>query len=481
MGADEKRLAGAKVAWLGVALVLAAILLVNPIGYSGGGRDDTRYLDAALCWVASDAVCLPGNHWETRWPAIAPLAAAVGVGGLNRLAVSLGALASYLTALLLVGWLGRLWFTPRTGAIAAALFASAPATAILALRPNVDMVELSAQLGAIGLATLAIRRRSRGHAVAAGISAALALAARDTSLLLAGLGAAAWWLWAPNCRKLLLWAATGFLGVAGAEMVAYWLASGDPLLRFKLALAHGSVPSSELAAWVDTSRSPILNPEFIAGWKRPMGIEIWWPIDPWLNLLANPQIGPWLITAPLAVIAARESIRPQEKRILERIGLGAAVMALAIVYALAIDPKTRAFLLPLAGACIALGWAVSRLLAERRHAFAWTIFGSLLGLGLVAMSQYDNIRPLERAAGDWIRRYPGLIETDAQTRATLILVEGSAQIPLAPAGRPMRMLIQGDECRTALRRSLAAGRIALVDEAGLHDKSSLCLVRYRKD
>ena len=60
-GRDEKRLADARVAWLVLALVLAAILLVNPIGYSGGGRDDTRYLDAALCWVASDAVCLPSN------------------------------------------------------------------------------------------------------------------------------------------------------------------------------------------------------------------------------------------------------------------------------------------------------------------------------------------------------------------------------------------------------------------------------------
>jgi len=38
-------------AWLAVALVVLLVLLVNPVGYSGGGRDDTRYVDAALCWV----------------------------------------------------------------------------------------------------------------------------------------------------------------------------------------------------------------------------------------------------------------------------------------------------------------------------------------------------------------------------------------------------------------------------------------------
>src|SRR6188472_870872 len=100
-------------AWLAVALVVLLVLLINPVGYSGGGRDDTRYLEAARCWVEAGRVCLPHDHWMTRWPAIAPLASAVSLGGLNRTAVGLGTLPSFVLAVALVGWLGRLWFSRK--------------------------------------------------------------------------------------------------------------------------------------------------------------------------------------------------------------------------------------------------------------------------------------------------------------------------------------------------------------------------------
>ena len=466
-------------AWLAVALVVMLVLLVNPVGFSGGGRDDTRYVDAALCWVEAGRACIPHDHWTTRWPAIAPLAGAIGLGGLNRAAVGIGTLPSYLLAIVLAGWLGHLWFSRRVGLIAAGLFAAVPAVSIHALRPNVDMIELAAQLAALGLATLAVRSRSAGYAAAAGACAGLAVLSRDTSLVFAGLGVAAWFLFIPRERKLIPWAIAGFAGVIGAEMLAYALATGDPLLRFKLALAHGRVPSSELATWVDTSRSPILNPEFIAGWKRTLGIEVWWPIDPWLNLFASPQIGPWLLTAPLGVLLVRETIQTEEKRALVLIGLGAAVLALALVYVLAIDPKNRAFLLPLTAACLALGWAIDRLVTRGRQAFALILASGLLTLGVYAASQDEDIRPLEEAAGKWLGRYPGQIETDIQTRGTLVLVPGVRELPLAQSGRPLAMTIRDRECWSALARSIGSGRISLEASVELKDKSSLCLVRYR--
>jgi len=464
--------------WLAVALVALLVLLVNPVGYSGGGRDDTRYLDAALCWVETGRVCIPHDHWTTRWPAIAPLAGAISLGGLNRPSVGIGTLPSYVLAIVLVGWLGRLWFSRRAGLIAAGLFAVVPAVAIHALRPNVDMVELAAQLAALGLATLAIRSRSAGIAVASGACAGLAVLSRDTSFLFAGLGIAAWFLIAPRERKLIPWAMIGFASVIVAEMLVYAAATGDPLLRFKLALAHGSVPSTELASWVDTTRSPILNPQFIAGWKMTLGIKIWWPIDPWLNLLANPQIGPWLLTAPLGALVARDSMSIVEKQKLVRIGLGSVLIALAIVYVLAIDPKTRAFLLPLSGATLVLGWAISRIADAGRIGFALTLLGSLMALGIYALSSYQQTQPLERAADVFMRTYPGQIELDAQAKGTLMLVPGVIAAPVAPAGRPLRMTIQNEACRVALVRSLSSGRISLEGEAVLDDHSSLCLVRY---
>lgn len=479
MGQGDAGIFEGRSAWLVVVAAVTLVLLVNPVGYAGGGRDDTRYLFAAMCWVEQGGVCRPTDHWTTRWPAIAPLAAAVGLGGATRTAVSLGTFPAYLIAVLLVGWLGRLWFSRAAGIVGAALFAVAPAVSLMALRPNVDMVELATQLAALGLGTLAIRGRSPGMALAAGVCAGLAVAARDTSFLFAGLGAAFWWLLAPEARNRLWVAVSGFLLVIGTEMLLYWVTAGDPLLRFRLALAHGSVPSTELAAWVDTSRSPILNPQFIAGWKRPLGIELWWPIDPWLNLLANPQIGPWLMTGPLAAYLVRTESTPEEKRRLKRIGIGAVLLALAIVYGLAIDPKTRAFLLPLAAASVALGYAVARLWERDRRPFAGVLFTALLFLGLFALSQYDNIRPLEREALRYLQDHPGQIELDPQTRGTLALVPGALDSPLAPAGKPLRLTIQTISCEHALAKPIAAGRITLERGIAINDGSALCLVRYR--
>ena len=48
--------------------------------------------------------------------------------------------------------------------------------------------------------------------------------------MFAGLGVAAWFLFISRERKLIPWAIVGFAGVIGAEMLAYALATGDPLL-----------------------------------------------------------------------------------------------------------------------------------------------------------------------------------------------------------------------------------------------------------
>jgi hypothetical protein len=159
--------------------------------------------------------------------------------------------------------------------------------------------------------------------------------------------------------------------------------------------------------------------------------------------------------------------------------LGAVILSLAIVYVLAIDPKSRAFLLPLSAACLALGWALDRLIAQRRQAFALILASGLIAFGWYVSSRDEDIRPLERAARDWLSRYPGMIETDIQSRGTLVLVPGVREMPLAPSGRPLAMTIRDRECRDSLARSITSGRILLESSVELRDKSTICLVRYR--
>ena len=69
-----------------ICATFIALLLVNPIGYIGGGWDDWQYLDASRCW-AQQGSCLPRAHWESRWSVFVPIAAIVSLLGKSRMAV----------------------------------------------------------------------------------------------------------------------------------------------------------------------------------------------------------------------------------------------------------------------------------------------------------------------------------------------------------------------------------------------------------
>ena len=104
--------------WLAVAMLALVYLLIHPIGFTGGGADDSRYLDAARCWAAEGAMCQPDNHWASRWPALAPIAAGIGLFGEGRTSIGLGTLAGWTASIALVGLLGRLWLDRATGLLA---------------------------------------------------------------------------------------------------------------------------------------------------------------------------------------------------------------------------------------------------------------------------------------------------------------------------------------------------------------------------
>jgi hypothetical protein len=76
---------------LAVALLALACVAINPIGFVGGGGDDTHYLDAARCWVSQGLLCVPTSHWWTRWPIVGPMAGAIALLGESRTSVGAGA------------------------------------------------------------------------------------------------------------------------------------------------------------------------------------------------------------------------------------------------------------------------------------------------------------------------------------------------------------------------------------------------------
>src|SRR5688572_1435476 len=69
-------------------LLFAAFVALNPVGFIGGDADDLQYLEAARCWLKNGA-CLPLNHWQGRWPIVAPLTAAISLLGEARWTIAL--------------------------------------------------------------------------------------------------------------------------------------------------------------------------------------------------------------------------------------------------------------------------------------------------------------------------------------------------------------------------------------------------------
>lgn len=452
--------------WPAVAGLALVYLLINPIGFTGGGADDARYLEAARCWAAEGAMCPPDNHWASRWPALLPIAAGIRLFGEGRSSIGLGTLAGWAASIALVGLLGRLWFDRPTGLLAAALFASIPSVSAWATQPSVDLIELAFQLGALALATVAYRRQSVPMTVVAGIAAALAVQSRETSLIFCAVAALAWLALDRERRGVLLWAAAGFGGAMAVEMAAYALATGDPLARVRLSLGHVTIASPELQPWVDTRRSPLFNPDYIAGWKRAMGIDLWWPVDPWLNLLASPVIGFWLVAA----IGMGVIYKGEGRKIAGRIALGAGLVALVLVYGLAVDPKPRMFLLAGAAAGLVIGWATVGFARRGAGMVPLAIVALLLAGGAAIIAKLPDTRAIEQAARDLIAAHPGQIESDARTIGALTLLPEAQALPPVGSGRPLRLVLTSASCAAlakdqatiAAERRSAAGTLCLV-------------------
>ena len=468
MHLDDHRSYFVRLAPVWVLLVAVAALLIAPIGYVGGGADDTHYLEAARCWSAAGIPCLPDNHWASRWPSVAPIAVATSLLGESRLTVGLGPLLAWIACISLVAALGSKWFDRTTGFLSAALLAATPVVSQVALQPGVDTTELALQLSALLFATLAYDRRSPVLAAMGGIMAAIAVQARDTSVLFCGASCLAWLLLDKDRRKILLWALAGFAAVVALDLASYAIATGDPFYRYRLALGHVNIPSAELAATVDRSRSPLFNPEYIAGWRREAGIHFWWPLDPWANLLASPRIGPLLVGTLLVLPFGWVCLPRNWKRLLSIIVGLALLMAAGLIYGLAVDPKPRMFFALITAGSFALAATTVAAWRGGRGTVPAFVAALVVFAGLFVLSMFANTHEFEMQATHWIRANPNAIEIDASTTSTLTLVPEARGLPPAGSGRPLRIHGTNLTCGDLHQQVVAS-----VGERG----AELCLLR----
>jgi 4-amino-4-deoxy-L-arabinose transferase-like glycosyltransferase len=400
--------------------------------------------------------------------------------GETRSTIGFGPLLYWASALSLVAFIGGRWFDRAAGLVAAALLTLTPDFTAAALKPSADTSELAFQLAAVAAATWAFGAQSRAWALSGGILAGLALQSRDTSLLFIGAAALAWLFLDRQRRKVLLWAVPGLVVAVGAEMLVYWASSGDPLYRFRLALGHVTIPSAELAAHVDTSRSPLFNPEYIAGWRRPAGIQLFWPIDPWLNLLASPRIGVLLIgTMAAAALFARRLDRSW-RRPLVLLNACALLVAVLLVYGLAVDPKPRMFACLYAACALTAGALLTAAFRSESRIPGTALFGLIAALDLMMLYRYPTTYHAEQEARRWLAAYPGDIEIDGQTRAYLTLVAEARALPASGSGKPLRITAARRRCDDIATSDAAKGAMLLASTRSRvpGQQGQLCLFRY---
>lgn len=476
-------------AWCAVLIAsLCVILLINPLGYIGGGWDDWQYLTAARCWV-EHGPCLPRTHWEGRWPVFAPIAAITAMFGESRLTVGIWPLISSVACLFVIALVGNRLLGRPIGWVAALLFAATPAFSIQLLDPSVEALELAFILGGVLCISCWLDQRSPLWAFCAGVCFAMAFQVRETALIATALAGLFVSTRKPRAADLAL-AACGFVLPMAIEMAIYWTVTGDPLLRRRLSMAHTQIPSSELLGPVDAGHSPFFNKAYIANWRHEPGVHVHWSIDGLLNLLINGKAGLSLLLTPVLAFVFRRRLDASDRTAIWKLYCLAIGYASILTYAFAIDPKARMMFVPLSAATLALGLVLARLVALGERVPALVAAASQLFVGMSILFVHQRTDILEKPTAQWIARFPGGIEIDPNTRRHLALVPSAESLPGLESNRPYLLYNSVVRCRDWLRRAgLPNGSVVTIADQPISSISllvpsatgSLCLFRYQKE
>jgi hypothetical protein len=310
------------------------------------------------------------------------------------------------------------------------------------LNPNADIPELAWTLAALLALQNALQSGKRMWAAAAGLLIAIAIATRPTSITLVPIGALAFLIGSRESRRLVLpFIAAAFAALA-IEMAAYWSWTGDAGIAWRLSLRHTTIPSVELAPGVDLSQSPLFNISYIEGWRPAAGIKLYWAIDPILNLLAHPAVGPTLLLALVLLLLRHRELPGQTKRILFVMLGVAALHFAALAYGLAIDPKPRMFLVEVATAAALIG-ACGNSSPKQVSPFAAAGIGLLALMSIASqLGTSDRTLPqLERVADRWVGENPQPVVTDDMTRRALALAPAVNRLPTGTGSKTTDVLL----------------------------------------
>jgi len=465
-----------------IVLLFSLLVAFNPVGFRGGGGDDWQYLQAARCW-AEHGPCVPRDHWWGRWPLIATMGGLLALLGESRTTLALVPLGATLGCGAIVVHLGNRLFGAPAGWLAALLFLTTPIVLFEALDPTVGTLELLALLCAAALLLRASERQQVRDWLLAGLLLGVAFQVRETSLA-AWPAAGLFLLATAKCRlPASLALAAGAMAPLAVEFIVYGLATGEPLFRRQLSLAHTTIASSEIGLESAASSSPLFNLALIAGWEHESGIALHWLINGPIEVLVNEKSGWTMLVAAVALLFAGRAIGRDERRAAYVLLAVGTSHALLLIYLFSIDPKPRMMLVPLAAAALVLGALLARLPRWTGLAMIVLRIAALVPGFLFVPRMGEG----EAAARTWLGALSqGSVETAEATRRRLALVPAAAALPLADGSRPLLLLRTRDPCDRADVLELAPpGGLRLVTSQPLGNRhpltgrhAALCLYAY---
>jgi 4-amino-4-deoxy-L-arabinose transferase-like glycosyltransferase len=395
-----------------IAIAVAIFAASVWLGWTGYiGSDDGLYASAALSWLDGSRY-LGTTHWALRLTTVLPIAGSFLLFGVNELALILPTLAYGLATVIVLSVVAYRLLGPKCAPITAVLFASAPMFALSNSTAGVDLAELFFDLLALCLFITAMESsRRRLLLVLCGVFLAFGWMSRETTIfLIASLGL--FFLAGAYFRRVeYLFIATGFLAVAGSEILIYYFATGDALYRIGIDYHHDLVNRDATQGLFDPS-----------GNLHAGGIA-----DPLLMILLNKNFGFlfWL-AIPAGVWLVRSRSMPAKlRRAVSAIAIAGLVWMVGISACsgkLFLDPRYVLFSVGAASMLVA-AWITYEVFPHSRFA-GFAMVGIMLAVNLLAiLLDNHNFMFPERTLVAYARNAGRMIYTDPETyrRAEFLL------------------------------------------------------------
>jgi 4-amino-4-deoxy-L-arabinose transferase-like glycosyltransferase len=384
-----------------------AVASLSPAGFIGSGYDDQRYADAALHWLRSFPY-LGQTHWELRHPYVLPLTLAFRTLGISQEAVvainEIGALA-----LLIITYLAVQRFYGRLlAAVTCILLFSTPMMISVVTSTSVEIAELLFVVVSFWSLNFAAKSSKPFWLLcASGLALGLAWQTRETSgglILLYALSFAFFPI--VERKKYFVVAAASALPVI-AELLFYYVQTGDIFYRAHVDTNFIHLPSAQMAGNVSPAALSLFNFEVAKSWLPANDfIHVNWIVDPYLLFFVSPMLGFLFVFAVLGFIVW---IVAERNKIASPMGLlltGGIIWFVFAEYVLVIRPEPRYFLFIVYGGTVFAAYGVSHLVNENRSLLAYTLLALLVGTNLlfadVGIKRYEAAY----AAVGYLRAHP---------------------------------------------------------------------------